>query len=243
MKTSRLSLGLFLAVIAFAATASAQTVTRSLILKPASSANTLTLDVNGAIGTSYSLLLPGGGNAAGSPIMKISTASGNKSVSFGQIDLTSNTALTGDITGILRADNGGTGINTPTAGAILFGNTAATMSQLPIGAAGQELRVNAGGTAPVWTNSVSNQSFNYTVTGTETGFVSGFVHFNTTATAGDATIPAGVSYTNASKLMINEITTTPGAQAHSVANKTATGFDIYTAALSVGDVLTVLVIN
>jgi hypothetical protein len=117
------------------------------------------------------------------------------------------------------------------------------MSQLAIGAAGQELRVNAGGTAPVWTNSISNQSFIYTVTGTETGFVSGFVHFNTTATAGDATIPAGVSYTNASKLLITEITSSPGAQAHSIANKTATGFDVYTAALSAGDVITLLVIN
>ncbi len=243
MKTSRNLFILVLAVIAFAATASAQTVTRSLILKPAGSLNTLTLDVSGAIGTGYSLFLPGTGNAAGSPIMKVTTASGNKTVSFGQIDLTSNTALTGDITGILRADNGGTGINTPTAGAILFGNNAAAMSQLGIGTAGQELRVNAGGTAPVWTNSVSNQSFGYTVVGTEGGFGTGFVHFNTVATPGDATIPASVGYTAASKIIMNLTTSTPGAQSHSVNNRTATGFDIYTAALSAGDVLTVLVIN
>jgi hypothetical protein len=72
--------------VLFITGASAQTVTRSLILKPAGSTNSLTLDVNGAIGTSYSVLLPGGGNAAGSPIMKVSTGAGNKNISFGQIE-------------------------------------------------------------------------------------------------------------------------------------------------------------
>ncbi len=232
-----------LLVVAFATGTFAQTVSRTYIMKPAGSINTLTLDVNGAIGTSYSLLLPGAGNVAGSPIMKVSTGSGNKTVSFGQIDLTSNTALTGDITGILRAENGGTGIATPTAGSLVYGNNAAAMSQLAIGSAGQELRVNAGGTAPVWVNSISNQTFTYTVTGTETGFGSGFVHFNTTATPGDATIPAAVSYAAASKLQLTLTTSTSGAQSQSISNRTATGFDVYTAALSAGDVITISVIN
>src|SRR5579872_4948654 len=91
MKTSHfLAIVLFLSIAAFEA--NAQTLTRSLVLKPAGSATTGTIDLSVAPAASWSLDFPDGSLAATGPFMKVSVASGNKAVSFGQVTLSSNGA-------------------------------------------------------------------------------------------------------------------------------------------------------
>jgi hypothetical protein len=150
MKTSKLlAIAFMLCLGAF--TADAQTLTRSMVLKPAGSAFTATIDLTGAPAANWSLDFPDGSLAATGPFMKVSTASGNKGVSFGQVTLTSNGAA-GDITGILGVSNGGTGLATLAANSILLGNGTSAMNSVAVGSAGQVLSVV--GSAPVWSTTI-----------------------------------------------------------------------------------------
>jgi len=116
MKTTKI---IALALLFSIADANAQTLTRTLLLQPATSTYATTIGLTGIPGANWSLLLPSDGNTAASgPFMKVGIAAGNKTVSFGQVSLTSNGA-SGDITGTLGVTNGGTGLATVPAGNIL----------------------------------------------------------------------------------------------------------------------------
>ncbi len=133
-------------------TAAGQTLTRSMILKPAGSANTVTLDLTGTPTASWNLSLPSGGDAAAAgPFMKIGIGAGNKTVNFGQVSLTSNGAA-GDITGILGVANGGTGLATVTTGSLLLGNGTSAMNTLAAGTNGQVLSMVSG--SPAWSTTI-----------------------------------------------------------------------------------------
>lgn len=148
MKTIKLLA--LLAVLAVVGLANAQTLTRSLVLKPAGETNTLTLTSAAGITTSYSIFLPSTGNAAATgPFVKTTTASGNKTWSFGQVDLTSNGAA-GDITGTLGVGNGGTGLSSITAGAMLVGNGTGPLTVLAPGSNTSVLTMSGG--TPTWTD-------------------------------------------------------------------------------------------
>lgn len=132
--------------------ADAQTLTRSLVLKPAASPFTMTVDLTGAPTANWNLSLPALGDAAAAgPFMKVGIGAGNKVVSFGQVDLTSNGAA-GDITGILGVSNGGTGAATLPVGAILLGNGTSPVNSLAVGTNGQVLSVVAG--LPTWSTTI-----------------------------------------------------------------------------------------
>lgn len=146
MKTFK-SLAL-LAVLTVAGLANAQTLTRSLVLKPATETNTLTLASAAGITTSYSIFFPSTGSAAAAgPFVKTTVASGNKTLSFGQVDLTSNGAA-GDITGILGVTNGGTGLSAIGANQMLVGAGGNTYTTIAAGTDGQVLGNVAG--VPTW---------------------------------------------------------------------------------------------
>lgn len=150
MKTSILVIAGILCLTSL--TANAQTLTRSLILKPAGSSNTVTLDLNATPTTDWSLSFPGDGNAAAAgPFMRTGVAAGNKVVSFGQVSLTSNAAA-GDITGVLGVSNGGIGIASIPVGALLLGNGTSAMTALTLGADGQMLSMVSG--SPVWSTTL-----------------------------------------------------------------------------------------
>ena len=139
------------AVLALASIASAQTLTRSLVLKPAGAVGTLTL-TTGAVTAlqTYQITLPTNGASLQGPIVKTSTATGDKTWTFGQIDLTSNAATTGDITGTLGVPNGGTGLSSITAGAILVGDGTNPVSVLAPGANTTVLTMSGG--SPTWSD-------------------------------------------------------------------------------------------
>ena len=150
MKTTQyLALALLLCLAPL--TADAQTLTRSLVLKPAGSATLATFDLSVTPLASWSLDFPDGSLAAAGPFMKVSVAAGNKAVSFGQVTLSSNGAA-GDITGILGVSNGGTGLATVAANSLLVGNGSSAMNTLAAGTNGQVLSIVAG--APAWSNSI-----------------------------------------------------------------------------------------
>ena len=152
MKT--LKLLALVAVLGLASLASAQTLTRSLVLKPSGSTGTATLTSGsiGVLGDSYTLTLPAGGRAQTGPILKqTNTAVGDKPMIFGQIDLTSNTALTGDVTGTLGVGNGGTGVASIAAGGILLGSGGTTaMTVLSPGTNTSVLTMSSG--TPTWSD-------------------------------------------------------------------------------------------
>ncbi len=130
---------------------SAQTLTRSLVIKPAGSAFTGTIDLGVTPIANWSLDFPDGSLAATGPFMKVSVASGNKTVSFGQVTLSSNGAA-GDITGLLGVANGGTGLATLAANSILLGNGTSAMNSVAVGSAGQVLSIV--GSTPTWSTTI-----------------------------------------------------------------------------------------
>ena len=150
MKTSQF-LAIAILLSAAAITANAQTLTRSLVLKPAGSATTATIDLLANPAASWSLDFPDGSLAATGPFMKVSIAAGNKTVSFGQVTLSSNGAA-GDITGLLGVSNGGTGLATIPAGAILVGNGTSAMTTLTSSTNGQFLSIVGG--VPAWSTTL-----------------------------------------------------------------------------------------
>jgi autotransporter family porin len=150
MKTYKI-LAIAIMLCLAALTANTQTLSRSLVLKPAGSAFTATIDLTAAPAASWSLDFPDGSLAATGPFMKVSTASGNKGVSFGQVTLTSNGAA-GDITGILGVSNGGTGLATLAANSILLGNGTSAMNSVAVGTAGQVLSIV--GSTPTWSTTI-----------------------------------------------------------------------------------------
>jgi hypothetical protein len=174
-----------------AITAGAQTLTRSLVLKPAASPFTMTIDLTGAPTANWNLSLPALGDAvAAGPFMKIGIGAGNKTVSFGQVDLSSNGAA-GDITGILGVTNGGTGAATLSLGAILLGNGTSPVNSLAVGTNGQVLSVVAG--VPAWSTTIGGggvtTSINSTGAGNTTNIDAG------TATGGTTNIGNATSTT------------------------------------------------
>lgn len=150
MKT--LKLLALVAVLGLASIASAQTLTRSLVLKPAGALGTLTVSTGAlTLLETYSITLPTNGSSLQGPIVKTSTATGNKTWTFGQIDLTSNAATTGDITGTLGVGNGGTGVASIAAGGILLGSGGtAAMTVLAPGANTSVLTMSGG--TPTWSD-------------------------------------------------------------------------------------------
>ena len=176
-------------LLSLSALVNAQTLTRSVVLKPAGSATTATIDLLGNPAASWSLDFPDGSLAANGPFMKVSVASGNKAVSFGQVSLTSNGAA-GDITGTLGVSNGGTGLATLAAGSLLIGNGASAMNTLAAGTNGQVLSM-VGGT-PAWTNSIGSTNATRTTIG---GGTSDTVAIGT-GTGGNITIGNATSTTN-----------------------------------------------
>lgn len=172
MKTTKLLTIAFLLCMG-ALSANAQTVTRSLMLKPAGSAFTTSIDLTGSPTASWSLSLPALGDAAAAgPFMKVGIAAGNKTVSFGQMDLTSNGAG-GDLTGVLGVTNGGTGLATLTAGSILLGNGTGAMNSLAVGTNGQVLSMVAGAPAWITTVAIANGGTNSAATPTNGGVAYG----------------------------------------------------------------------
>jgi hypothetical protein len=110
------------------------------------------LTSSAGITTSYSIFLPSTGNAAATgPFVKTTTAAGNKTWSFGQVDLTSNGAA-GDITGTLGVSNGGTGLTAIGQNQMLVGAAGNTYTTIAAGTAGQVLG-NVGG-VPTWGTSL-----------------------------------------------------------------------------------------
>ena len=145
----------------------AQTLTRSLVLKPAASAFTMTVDLTGAPTANWNLSLPALGDAAAAgPFMKIGVGAGNKVVSFGQVSLSSNGAA-GDITGILGVTNGGTGLATLAANSILLGNGTSAMNSVAVGTNGQVLSVVAG--VPTWSTTIGGGGVTTNISSTGAG--------------------------------------------------------------------------
>ncbi len=150
MKT--LKLLALVAVLGLASLASAQTLTRSLVLKPAGALGTITVSTGAlTLLETYSITLPTGGAALQGPIVKTSTAIGNKTWTFGQIDLTSNAASTGDITGTLGVGNGGTGVASIAAGGILLGSGGTTAMTVLAAGSNTSVLTMSGGT-PTWSD-------------------------------------------------------------------------------------------
>jgi hypothetical protein len=98
--------------------------------------------------------------------MKVGIGAGNKTVSFGQVDLTSNAAA-GDITGILGVTNGGTGLATLPVGAILLGNGTSPVNSLAVGTNGQVLSVVAG--VPAWSTTIGGGGVTTNINSTGAG--------------------------------------------------------------------------
>lgn len=67
-------------------------------------------------------------------------------IAFGAVNLAQSAA----VTGVLDETNGGTGLNSLTAGDIIYASASNTFSRLAKGTALQTLRMNAGATAPEW---------------------------------------------------------------------------------------------
>jgi hypothetical protein len=224
------TIALFVAAAMFA---NAQTVTRSVILRPAGSTNTITIDPAAALTGSYTLTLPDAGIAATGPIMRVSTAGAARSVSFSQLNLGSNTAVTGDVTGTLGVTNGGTGLAALAAGALVYGSGGNAMNTLAPGTDGQVLQMSGG--VPVWAtpaNVIGDASGTHTITAAQ-------------ETAGVAVItpPASTGYGATSRIIVSITSSTPGAQAVSVSAQTATTFDVRASGLFAGDVINYIVVN
>jgi hypothetical protein len=225
---------LALALMLFAGNAMAQFVTRSLILRPGGSVNTITLEPAAALAATYSVTLPDVGASTTGPMMRISTSGSTRSVSYSQLNLASNTAITGDVTGVLAVSNGGTGLSTLAQGSLMYGSATNPVNTLAIGTAGQILSVNAGGTAPQWSNVgnlLANATASYTVTAAD-------------ELAGSATItPAGaLGYTATSRLILTYRSTT-GPQSVVVTAQGAADFTVQSSGLFTGDIINYIVVN
>ena len=174
-----------------AMTANAQTLTRSLVLKPAGAATTATIDLSVTPAASWSLDFPDGSLAATGPFMKVSTGVGNKAVSFGQVTLSSNGAA-GDITGILGVSNGGTGLATIPAGAIMVGNGTSALSTLTSSTNGQFLSIVGG--VPAWSTTLGGGGATTNISASGAGNTT---NINTApATGGTTTIGNATSTTS-----------------------------------------------
>lgn len=191
MKTTKLLTIAFLLCMG-ALSANAQTLTRSIILKPAGSAFTTTIDLTAAPTANWSLSFPSTGDAAAAgPFMKVGVAAGNKVVSFGQVTLSSNGAA-GDIAGILGVPNGGTGLATVTTGSILLGNGTSAMNTLAAGSNGQLLSMVAG--VPAWSTTIGGAGATTNISASGAGNTT---NINTApATGGTTTIGNATSTTS-----------------------------------------------
>lgn len=169
MKT--LKLLALVAVLGLASLASAQTLTRSLVLKPSGSTGTATLTSGaiGVLGDSYTLTLPAGGRAQTGPILKqTNTTAGDKPMIFGQIDLTSNTPTTGDITGTLGVANGGTGLSNAPINSILYASAANTYSSLSPASTDGQVLGNVSG-VPTWGTTLGGSGATTNISNTGAG--------------------------------------------------------------------------
>lgn len=163
-------------------TAHAQTLTRSLMLKPYLSSFNTTIGVyTTSSAGNWSLSLPDSGQlAAGGPFMKISTAAGNKSVSFGQVDLASNLAY-GDITGILTVSNGGTGLSSVASGEMLVGTGGAALGKVAAGTTNGQILGWSGG-APQWGTTLGGNGMTTNISDVASGNLT-YVNYNSTGGA------------------------------------------------------------
>jgi hypothetical protein len=185
MKT--LKLLALVAVLGLASLASAQTLTRSLVLKPSGSTGTATITSGsiGLLGDSYTLTLPAGGRAQTGPILKqTNSAVGDKPMVFGQIDLSSNAATTGDITGTLGVTNGGTGLSNAPINSILYASGVNTYSSLSPGTTGQVLGNVSG--VPTWGTTLGGSGATTNISNTGAGNTTNIN--GPTATGGSVTI-------------------------------------------------------
>ena len=133
------------------------TDTQTLTNKTLTSPTLTTPDIGEATGTSLQL----SGLIASRPVR----TDGSNNLVSGQINL----ASSNEVTGTLPVANGGTGATTATAafdalspmiteGDIIYGGASGTGTRLPKGTAGQVLTMNAGATAPEWTNATDDQT-------------------------------------------------------------------------------------
>ncbi|MBS1902885.1 MAG: hypothetical protein JSS75_04205 [Bacteroidetes bacterium] len=187
---TRTAIALLLCVAAIAA--NAQTLTRSLMLKPYLSSFNTTIGVYTTPSAgNWTLSLPDSGQlVAGGPFMKISTAAGNKSVSFGKVNL----GLAAEVSGILTVPNGGTGLSNIPAGNMLVGNGTGALNLVAGGSAtGQVLTWDAVTGAPTWTTSIGGggQTTNISNTG-----VNNTTNINNSSTGGTTNIGNSTSTTN-----------------------------------------------
>ncbi len=190
MKASQFTI-LVLALCMAAISANAQTLTRSLMLKPAGSATTATIDLTANPTSSWSLDFPDGSLAANGPFMKVSVAAGNKAVSFGQVTLSSNGAA-GDVTGILGVSNGGTGLATIPVGAIMVGNGTSALTTLTSSTNGQFLSIVGG--VPAWSTTLGGGGATTNISASGAGNTT---NINTApATGGTTTIGNATSTTS-----------------------------------------------
>lgn len=111
----------------------------------AHSANSLILSTPQNIGTSSSP------SFAGLTLSSFSSAGFVKNNASGVISGGNQVGLGGsDITGVLGVANGGTGLASLSAGALLYASTSSVLSQIPAGTSGQVLTSNGAGSAPSW---------------------------------------------------------------------------------------------
>ena len=181
-------------MLCMASSANAQTLTRSVILKPAGSATTATIDLSATPASSWSLDFPDGSLAATGPFMKVSVAAGNKAVSFGQVSLTSN-GVAGDITGTLGVGNGGTGVASIASGGLLLGagGTSAMTVLSPSATNGQVLTMVTG--APAWSSSVGGGNTTFNISNTGTAALPATTNINAGAAQNGGTINIGTNGT------------------------------------------------
>ena len=150
--------------------------------------------------TANALVLGGGSGASPTVLGSLGTTTtvlhGNSSgaPSFGAV------ALGSDVSGTLPLGNGGTGLNSFTAGDLVYFATGTSFTKLGIGTAGQYLTVNSGATAPQWTTAVASGVSSFSA-GT-TGFTPN------TATTGSVTLSGTLGPANGGTGVANNASST-----------------------------------
>lgn len=127
-----------------------------------SSSNTFVVDwAPGATGQTLSLPNPNGNvdiayKSGAATAGGVAQGVGNNTINFSNAGSSGQPFLSGGSStgsfGTLGVAGGGTGITSGTAGDIFYFSGPTTVSKLPIGTAGQSLKVNSGATAPEWSS-------------------------------------------------------------------------------------------
>lgn len=127
-----------------------------------SSSNTFVVDwAPGATGQTLSLPNPNGNvdiayKSGAATAGGVAQGVGNNTINFSSAGTSGQPFLSGGTSagsfGTLGAGGGGTGSSSYSAGDILYATGSTTLAKLPIGTAGQSLKVNSGATAPEWSS-------------------------------------------------------------------------------------------